>query len=179
MKKQLMIAVTACMIAVTANAQAVDFVKDMPDAKLVGTGEFNYIFWHLYDASLYTENGSFSFEFPFILKLTYKRELYGELIAEQAVKEMRGLGLQDEEKIARWYEQMLAIFPDVNDGVRLIGVYTPNAKTTFYHNEELAGEILDPDFGKWFFGIWLSEDTSHPRFRKKLIGENLRPQGRH
>lgn len=138
--------------------------------KLIGQGSLNYYFWHVYDAKLYSNDGILSFEKPFSLKLEYKRKLYGAKIADRSTEEIRGLGFKDEVKLAAWHAQMKDIFPDVNDGISLIGVYKPNQPTVFYKNEQQIGVIKDPEFGKWFFGIWLNENTSEPKLRKALLG---------
>jgi hypothetical protein len=38
-------------------------------------------------------------------------------------------------------------------------------------NGEMSDEIQDSTFTQRFFDIWLSEKTSEPKFRKKLLGK--------
>ena len=149
------------------SASAKNFI---PNANLIGQGSLYYVFWHIYDASLYS-NGKFSFKKPFVLTLDYKRKLSGVKIADRSAIEIRKLGFEDEIKLAGWRSQMRDIFPDVKNGSQLSGVYNPNKPTTFFNGDVLAGTIKDPDFGKWFFGIWLSEKTSNPKLRKALLGD--------
>ena len=146
-----------------ANAQAAD-------QKLIGQGNLHYYLWHVYDAKLYSNDGKFSFDKPFILKLEYKLKLSGAKIADRSAEEIRGLGFKDEIKLAAWHAQMKGIFPDVNDGVSLTASYAPNKPTIFYKNDQEVGAIKDPEFGKWFFGIWLDKNTSEPNLRKELVG---------
>ena len=141
----------------------------LPNAKLLGHEGFYYLLWHVYDISLYVD-GDFSFEKPFFLTLNYKRKLYGEKIADRSAEEIRKLGFNDEVKLAAWHSQMRNVFPDVKEGSALSGVYKPNGPTVFYFDDAVVGVIKDPDFGKWFFGIWLSKNTSEQRLRKKLLG---------
>lgn len=138
--------------------------------KLVGQGSLHYFLWHIYDAKLYSSNGEFSFTNPFSLRLEYKRKLYGAEIADRSTEEIRKLGFNDEVKLAAWHAQMKEIFPDVDKGVSLTGFYKPNSPTVFYKNDTKIGTIKDSDFGKWFFGIWLNENTSEPTLRKSLLG---------
>jgi len=140
------------------------------DQKLVGQGKLNYYFWHIYDASLYSANGEFSFDKPFALKLDYKRKLYGDKIADRSAEEIKQLGFDDDSKLAAWRAQMKDIFPDVDDGTSITGYYTPDKPTVFYKNNKKAGVIQDPEFGEWFFGIWLDKNTSEPKLRKALLG---------
>ncbi|AGA64187.1 hypothetical protein B488_01940 [Liberibacter crescens BT-1] len=49
------------------------------------------------------------------------------------------------------------------------GMYLPGKKTTFYNGNEIIGFIKNDDFGKLFFGIWLSKKTSEPKLRRALL----------
>jgi hypothetical protein len=104
------------------------------------------------------------------LKLSYLRTLRGRKIADRSIEEMRGIGITDEVKLAAWHTQMRNIFPDVQDGVSLTGVWTASGESIFFKNGQEIGRIKDPDFGKAFFDIWLSDKTSAPRLRQKLLG---------
>lgn len=141
----------------------------LPDAQLMGEARMRVLLWDVYDAKLYTSAESFSFDQPFALELNYLMTLAGDEIAERSVEEMREQGYTDEVKLAAWYAQMRDIFPDVEDGSTLTGVYKPGAPTEFYQHATHIGTIRDPEFGRWFFGIWLSENTSAPDFRSKLL----------
>jgi hypothetical protein len=155
----------------SASASASSFLQSyISDAKAIGKARFNFVLWHVYDAVLYSSTDEFSFEKPFALELNYKRKLYGEKIAESSAEEIRNLGFSDEVKLAGWYSQMQKIFPDVENGTSITGIYQPNGATVFYKNSEKIGEVSDIEFGKWFFGIWFDEKTSQPEFRKKLLG---------
>lgn len=142
----------------------------LPDAKLLGKADIYYFFWHIYEARLYT-NGSFSFEKPFILTLHYQRPIDGSNIAKVSAEKIRELGFSDEVALAAWYSQMKEIFPDVQKGSELTGVYQPDNPTLFYQNGRVLGSIRDAEFGKWFFGIWLDKKTEKPLMRKALLGE--------
>ena len=143
----------------------------VPDAQLVGSGKLNVMIWDVYDATLYAPDGHWSPSQPFALRLEYRREIKGDDIANRSVEEIRKLGYTDEVKLAAWHSQMRSIFPDVEDGTKLIGVYTPKQSTVFYHGTQHIGSIVDPDFGKWFFDIWLSENTPEPELRAALLGK--------
>ena len=140
------------------------------EQKLIGQGKLYYFFLHIYDAKLYSENGQISFNSPFALELEYKRKLYGDKIADRSAEEIRKLGFKDEVKLAAWHSQMKEVFPDGDDGVKLTGYYEPKKPTIFYKDGKKVGNIKDPEFGKWFFGIWLDENTSEPKLREKLLG---------
>ncbi|MEM7616871.1 MAG: chalcone isomerase family protein [Pseudomonadota bacterium] len=142
--------------------------KYIENAELIGVTRMNYLFMHIYDIELHAKD-KFSWENKLALKLTYKRLLYGKKIAKSSADEIEKLGFNDEEKLADWQAQMEKIFPDVEDGDVLIGIYEPGGASIFYDHEKQLGIVKDPEFGKWFFGIWLNEKTSRPKLREKLI----------
>lgn len=144
--------------------------KYIESPKIIGSSKFKVLLWHVYDATLYSSDGKFSFDKAFALKLDYKRKLDGEKIAERSAEEMRKIGFKDEVTLAGWFSQMRSIFPDVNDGNYITGIYIPNVNTVFYMDGKKIGQINDKEFGKWFFGIWLNNKTSEPELRSKLLG---------
>lgn len=141
----------------------------MDNPEEVGSTRFSVLFWDVYDISLYAEEGEFNPERPFALRLTYLRDLKGELIAERSAEEMRHQGV-NEVKLAEWFAQMRSIFPDVEPGTELVGVFSPDSPTRFYSGPEVIGEVLDPAFGVLFSRIWLGERTRQPAMRNKLLG---------
>ena len=156
------------LLLIPINVIAKDRLNDL---SLKGKASLHYFIWHIYDIYLYTNNG-FSFENTFHLIIEYKRNLYGNKIADRSAEEIRHLGFRDEIKLAKWHAQMEDIFPDVKNGDRLTGIYQPDSYTLFLKNGEEIGRINDIEFGRWFFGIWLNERTREPEVRKLLIGNN-------
>lgn len=142
----------------------------VPNAQKVGEGRLSYLLWDIYDATLYAPEGKWEANKPFALKLSYLRTLDGEKIADRSAEEMRNQGFTDEVKLAAWHEQMSKIFPDVDEGVSLTGVYTEDKSAVFYKDDVEIGRINDPEFSEAFFGIWLNEETTAPSLRQKLLG---------
>ncbi|OCQ21474.1 hypothetical protein A7985_12770 [Pseudoalteromonas luteoviolacea] len=135
------------------------------------TARMTYLFWDVYDISLYTSSGKYEPLAPFILQLTYLRDLSGNDIAQRSLEEMEKQGFQNEEIGQVWLERMKRIFPNVKSNYSLYGVRTASGTTQFYNAEGLLGEIEDPLFTKWFFDIWLGSKTSEPKMRRTLLGE--------
>jgi len=151
---------------------AEDYIsQNVSEAKANGTARYQFLFMDIYDATLYAPKSGWSFSSPFALKLKYLRNLSGKKIADRSAKEIRQQGFTNEVKLADWHAQMTNIFPDVKNNTTLTGIYKPNDETVFYKNGIFIGRVKDPEFGKWFFGIWLSENTSEPEFRKALLGK--------
>ena len=164
---------TACafaLIGITPAHATQQIRTHIPTAEKVGEGRLTYMLWDIYDATLYAPEGQWKQEKPFALKLSYLREIEGKKIADRSVQEMREQGIDDEVKLATWHAQMQKIFPNVNEGTNLIGVYTETGNTVFYKDDIEIGRIKDKKFSKAFFGIWLNEKTNAPNLRLKLLG---------
>ncbi|MEM7070713.1 MAG: chalcone isomerase family protein [Pseudomonadota bacterium] len=144
--------------------------KYMIDAQKVGEGRLSYLFWDVYDATLYAPEGMWQKKHPFALELYYLRAIKGKKIADTSIEQIRNQGFSDEVKLADWHAQMHKIFPDVDEGTRLTGIYTKKGNTIFYQNGRQIGRIKDPTFSTAFFDIWLDQKTSAPNLRSKLLG---------
>ena len=144
--------------------------RDVPKAQQVGKGRLEFLFWSVYDATLYAPGGTFSPQRPFALRLDYLIKLSGADIADRSIEEMKKQGADDEDQLAVWRQQMAEIFPDVDRGVALTGVRDAKGHTYFYRNDQPIGSIKDPQFTDRFFGIWLSASSSEPTLRQQLLG---------
>ncbi|MBQ4838072.1 MULTISPECIES: chalcone isomerase family protein [Pseudoalteromonas] len=154
-----------------ANSNEVDALNLTKNMKQVGkTARMTYLFWDIYDIRLYSATGRFDSQQPFVLKLTYLRDLNGHEIAKRSLQEMEKQGFDNKQLGQQWLGQMEQIFPNVSDNYSLFGVRREDGSTLFYDNNKLLGEIKDQNFTKWFFDIWLGEKTSEPAMRAKLIG---------
>ena len=132
-----------------------------------GSGEFRRFGFLVYEATLWA-GGEDPLRPPLALKLTYKRNISGQDIAEASVKEIRNLGLADEAVLRNWGEQMARIFPDVRPGDHILGLQLPEG-ARFFLNDRPLGAIDDPAFARAFFAIWLDPRTSAPELRAALL----------
>ncbi|MDT0583192.1 chalcone isomerase family protein [Brumicola blandensis] len=142
----------------------------IPEAEAVGEARLKIMFWKIYDAKLVASKGQWQANSPFALSLTYLRDFDGEDIASRSVDEMRDIGYEDEVELAKWYEQMRSVFPNVKEGENITGVLDTKKHTHFYYQGKLIGSIDDISFGQSFFDIWLHKNTSEPEMRKQLLG---------
>ena len=166
------------LISLWINAALADQITNyipetqIPKAQKVGEARLSVLFWDVYDMVLYAPDGAWSYNEPFALSIHYLRKIDGEDIANRSIEEMRGQGLQNETLLAQWYKEIKAIFPDVKKGTVLTAIFLPGQRTDFFENEKLIGTVKGGDFLHWFSGIWLSDKTSEPALRKKLLGES-------
>ncbi len=153
-----------------AKASGINLQNYIENPKIVGEARLTVLFWDVYDASLYADEGQFDASKPYALTLKYLRDFDGDDIASRSVDEMRKQGVVDEIVLAKWYQQMNQIFPDVKEGESITGIVDENQHSVFYYNDRLLGKVEDPKFSRAFFNIWLSENTSEPEMREQLLG---------
>jgi len=161
------------MVGMISNALAENVITlAIPDAKIVGKGRLSVVFWDVYDATLYAPDGKWAEGKPSALSVHYFRQIEGPDIADRSAHEIRKQGFADEVKLAAWRTQMRSIFPDVHNGSVLTVIYTQGKPTRFYLDDKEIGSVVDPDFGEAFLNIWLSDKTSEPELRRKLLGKS-------
>ena len=144
--------------------------SDLMGLAIRGDATMRFFGLKVYDVRLWTQMKPFTHGDPFAIELVYDLNLNGKDIAERSVKEMRLQGCDDESKLKRWGEEMARVFPDIKKGDTLIGVSIPGKEARFYNREKFIAAVPDPEFAKAFFDIWLSEKSSEPKMRLKLLG---------
>ena len=135
-----------------------------------GGGEMTFLGLSVYDGWYWGPGHGWTLDAPFVIDRHYRRSLAGARIAERSVSEIEKLGIGSAEQWARWGEAMRRIFPDVVDGDRVTGLFLPPGIVRYFFNGKLIGEIVDPQFARAFFGIWLDPKTSRPELRQKMLG---------
>lgn len=171
-------ALWALVLLFAAPASAVNVPAELPPAvcsvletcRMVGKGRLRWWGFHVYDAALWTRDGRWQANAPYVLDIVYARQVTGAQLAETSIAEMRRMGVSDEAKLARWDAAMRSTFPDVQSGSRLIGVYRPQRGAQFYSATRPLGSIDDPEFARRFFEIWLDPRTQKPELRAALLG---------
>lgn len=160
----LMLALACGAAAAPAHIEAL-----LPQARLAGSGDFRYFGMQIYTAELLVGPQGWTPAAPFALDLRYARHLSGKKIAEASVEQMEGQGAGTPAQRQAWLRQMLAIFPDVDEGSHLTGINLPQEGVRFYRDGVAIGSIADPAFARAFFGIWLDPGTSAPALRRALL----------
>lgn len=141
------------------------------ESQQVGKIHFTKWFFDVYDAELYTQNGSFSWDKPFLLKIHYLRNFSGKNIAKHTVKEIYSQHPQaTKPKYQEYREIFNRLIPDVKKGSNLYGYMDRNGNGYIYTDDRLVGEIPSKQLSKYFFEIWLSDKSSNIKLSKKLRG---------
>ncbi|MFT7773736.1 chalcone isomerase family protein [Roseateles sp.] len=145
----------------------------LPQARLQGTGVLRFFGLRVYEARLWTAPGFVADDYarePFALELIYDRRLEGQAIAERSVAEMRRVGAFDDARARQWLALMLKAFPDVAATDRLLGLHDGQGDVSFFHNGKLTAQVVDAEYARLFFGIWLARQSSAPALREALLG---------
>ncbi|MFY8274804.1 chalcone isomerase family protein [Pseudoalteromonas sp. SSDWG2] len=138
--------------------------------KLVGEAKLTYMFWDVYNATLYTPTGQYQFgQHPMRLTLTYLRDFEAEDIVEATKEQWQELG--HPEYVQLFSQHIEQAWPDIAQGDSLTFETNEHSIGAFYHNDEFLVSIDDSQFSDAFTAIWLSEKTTEPKLRKKLIGD--------
>jgi len=166
----LAVAVTPVALATTAPPPLpATIVALAPSLQPQGGGALKFLGLSIYDGWYWSQDRGWSLEQPFALDLHYHRSLEGAKIAERSVDEIARLRIGSKAQRDRWGEQMRAIFPDVRKGDRITGVHVPPATVRYFLNGRPIGDIVDGEFARAFFGIWLDPRTSQRDFRDLLL----------
>ena len=179
-RRRVLVAVTVLAAPAILHARAQGSTRvppevdaELPNAKRLGSGSLRFMLLHVYDARLWVRDGFNAVDFakvPLALELEYARTLYGGLIADRSLAEMRRSADIADDKAQRWLAVMKQLFVDVHKGDRITGVQVPGVATRIFVNGKLRGEVRDAEFTRLFFGIWLSPATSEPKLRDALLG---------
>ena len=163
----------------STNLQAAETVKpdsaktDAPpwqSMELVGQGKLSVLFWDIYNAELYTADGSYKeAKFPIALRLVYLRDFKKKQLISETEKQWGKLGFKDQQKIKAWLAILDKLWRDVKEDESITLYIDESESSFFYLNNEQLGKVEDPEFAEAFLAIWLSEKTSAPEVRKKLI----------
>jgi len=162
-----------CILALAAPIRTapVHIARDVPNARLAGTGTFTYFMMNIYSAELWVGPQGYGLTTPFALDLRYARKLDGKKIAEASAEQMEKIGAGSAAERQAWLQKMTAIFPDVHAGSHITGVFVPGEGARFYLDGKPTGSVNDAGFARAFFGIWLDPNTAAPALRKALLKE--------
>jgi hypothetical protein len=147
----------------------------LPQMTKLGEGEMSYLFWSLYRAELYVNELPYQHHvYPKLLKIEYFKSIKKDDLLNATKEQWQHIGI-DDNSITDWLVQLQDIWPDIDEGDQLIIYVNGEGQSIFYSDiSDLStnelGVINDVHFGPAFLDIWLSEKTSEPELRAKLLG---------
>lgn len=165
------------VMLVSGNAvQAQQWRQHLPNAKMLGGGEFRWWGFSIYTAKLWQQitnkDGGLDQSASFALEITYHKSISRERFVESSLDEIKRLhaGKYSSEKLNSWRQYMDKAFIDVKSGDQLVGVYLPGIGCRFYSQQQLLADIPDESFAQAFFSIWLDPRTKDSNLRQQLMG---------
>ena len=147
----------------------------LPKAGEVGSGQFRWWGFLVYDATLWSPQGEYQPGGPFALSLRYARNVSRDDIVKASLDQMRDLGFAVN-RHPEWKAKLDQVMASVKSGDTLTGVYTPGQGAVFFHNDKLTGQV-DERLAEAFFAIWLNPKTSEPDLRQALLGQTVQAKG--
>jgi hypothetical protein len=137
----------------------------------IGETTFSILFWDVYTSKLLTTTGNYPIQTDkdkLLYQINYLTNISGKDLVNSTVEQWQYLGIEPE-LYAAYLPILHKIWPDIEEGDSL-SLYVNNNKSVFYFNNNLIGEINQPEFSQLFLDIWLSEKTSEPKLRLELLG---------
>lgn len=138
--------------------------------KLVGTANFKFLWWDIYQSFLYSPNGRYDNDSSeLIFEITYRKSFSQKDLITETISQWKHLNI-DEKDYLKFIDDLQSIWPNIRSSDVLTFIVI-NEKSYFYHNDSFRGVIKDKNFPSLFLSIWLSPNTSQPFLRAKLLGE--------
>ena len=155
-----------------ALAQTPLWQQELPQAKVLGSGNLRWFGLQIYSAKLWTESLTFDAKAKFALELTYQRNISRERFVDTSIDEIKRLRGESvsADVLQRWKAHMEKAFTDVKAGDQLIGVHLPKIGCRFYSRDKLLAEIKDTEFADAFFSIWFDPRSKDSGLRQQLTG---------
>ena len=141
------------------------------EMKLIGQGTLKVLFFEVYDIRLLADSKPFSWKNKFQLEFEYKREVKKETVIESSIKEMRRQSSFLDKDINKWQEYLEISIKPVQEGSQATVSWNPSGQITFHYQSSEPTTIEDENFARAFLNIWLGEETSQPKLRNQLLGD--------
>jgi hypothetical protein len=135
----------------------------------LGTGKLSIFFIDIYDIKLFSKTKDYSKDKPFAIEINYLKDVKSTQIVDTSISEIKKIAKPSEDELENYRSILASLFPNIYSGDQLIGIKTANSDGVFFYNKKRIGKINDEKLVDSFFDIWLSEKTSHPELREKLL----------
>ena len=134
----------------------------------LGSARYQVLAWTVFDAELWGAGQEFSWDRPFALSLTYRRDIAEVDLVQRSLSGMAArTRVADRERLEN---ALSACFAEVRSGDRFTGVSLTDNDARFYLNGRQTCAISWPGFRRAFFGIWLDARGRDRAFSAQLTG---------
>ena len=141
------------------------------EMKLIGQGTLNVLFFEVYDVRLLSDFMPFSWENKFQLEFEYKSSITKGRIIDSSIKELKRQPNVTEQNLDEWKAYLQEVIQPVQEGSQASIQWSPQGTITFQNEGAKSLTIKDESFARSYINIWLGQETSQPKLRSKLLGE--------
>jgi len=164
-----MLRASICLVLILMTGKIM--ANPLSDLQQVGKAKLEVFFFDVYYSTLYSADGKYSVDnYPMALDIEYLRNIKAKDLVDTSEDEWKKLGYE-QAQIESWVPLIETIWPDIKKGDKLLFRVEQDGTSEFFFNGESLQKIVNTEFGKSFLAIWLSENCSYPKVRKKLIGK--------
>lgn len=164
-----MLRTSLCLILILITGKIM--AGPLTDLQQVGKAKLEVFFFDVYYSTLYTANGTYlENEYPIALDIEYLRNIKAKDLVDTTEDEWKKLGFE-QSKINGWIPLIKSAWPDIKKGDELLFRVEQDGASEFFFNGKSLQKIENTEFGKAFLAIWLDENCSYPKVRRKLIGK--------
>lgn len=168
-RRFLVVLLCSFFLGASAQTQSEEPIGNLlPGAKRVGQGDLSFLGYVIYQAQLWAQGGYYEPNRPFLLVLSYQRDISRQQIVTASFEQMLKLGIVLKDR-SQWERQLFDAFRDVKSGDMLAGVFYPDKGASFYFNNAHTAD-LSPALARALADIWLDPKTSEPALRQALLG---------
>lgn len=143
----------------------------IPAPKPIGEATFSWLFWDLFDGSLWSTDGKFAWDKPFALTLTYRTNFSAGELTDQTISELDRLTNWSDETLAAFSSEVSRCMADVSNGDRFTATGTIPDRVVLYLNGQERCALEKPGLRGQFFRIWLSDNSKFPAKSRQLTGQ--------
>lgn len=137
--------------------------------KMVGSYCFNVFGLKIYHIELLSANGSFDYNQPLALSITYHKNFSAKQLIDKTLSEMQKVNNLSKQQIADYNQILRKHFVDVAKNDNKTAIFLPSVGMQLLLNNRQVAQINNPIFAKNFFDIWLSPKASYQDMQKALI----------
>ena len=168
-KKVSYLLILLSVISFNSHSSEKIFKEYLGDYYQLGTGKLSIFFIDIYDIKLFSKTKVYSKNKPFAIEINYLKDIKSSQIVDRSINEIKRISNSSRDELENYRSIFTSLFPDIYSGDQLIGIKTANNDGVFFYNKKPIGKIKDEKLVDKFFDIWLSEKTSHPELREKLL----------
>ncbi len=136
---------------------------------LIGEGVLKVFIWDVYILRLFSETKSFNLNQPIVLEFEYLRDISKKSVIKASMEELRKKNIS-KGKLLIWKKHLKDAISDMKKGEKAALFWEPSKQITFYVKGGLEKLIEDKEFADAYINIWIGENTSRPKLRKRIIG---------